>query len=446
MHDSESMRDEPGTQREYETIFILRPDTDQRRHRSRSTPASRGVIEQHGRQAPQARQLGQAQARLRGQEAAQGHLPLLAVPRHRRAWSRRSSATCACSTASSATTRSRSTRTSIPTPRPPTVDDETFDQGGRRPSADEEELVTGAAPRRRASRRRRRHRHRRSTTSSLRRRCDDEQPTDEGQGVEPWPCDMSTTTTSIARATAKARRQGQEGRRAQARLRAPQGLPLLRRQERRHRLQGPADAQVLHHRPRQDHPAPHQRQLRQAPAQGGARHQARAHDRAHAVHRHGEVEAMDKMQVILKDDVHNLGKSGELVDGQARATGATTSSRRASRSRRRAGNVAQIEHEKKHHRGAGTPSSRKDARGDRGPRSTASTVQHRAPGRRGGQALRLGHHARHRRGAGATRASRSTTGRSHLAEPIKTLGEFTVEVKVAREVSAQVKVTVAAKE
>ena len=37
------------------------------------------------RQAAEDRQLGQAQARLRGQEAAQGHLPLLLVPRHGRA-------------------------------------------------------------------------------------------------------------------------------------------------------------------------------------------------------------------------------------------------------------------------------------------------------------------------------------------------------------------------
>ena len=63
-------------------------------------------------------------------------------------------------------------------------------------------------------------------------------------------------------------------------------LPVLHRQGAGHRLQGPAGAQVLHHRAREDRPAPHQRQLRAASAQGAARGQAGAQHRAPALHRH----------------------------------------------------------------------------------------------------------------------------------------------------------------
>ena len=44
---STSMRDEPGTQREYETVFILRPDTNQEGIQSVNTRV-RGVIDAHG--------------------------------------------------------------------------------------------------------------------------------------------------------------------------------------------------------------------------------------------------------------------------------------------------------------------------------------------------------------------------------------------------------------
>ena len=42
-----SMRDEPGTQREFETIFILRPDTNQDGIQSVNTRV-RGVIDSMG--------------------------------------------------------------------------------------------------------------------------------------------------------------------------------------------------------------------------------------------------------------------------------------------------------------------------------------------------------------------------------------------------------------
>jgi small subunit ribosomal protein S6 len=47
MNHAQSMRDEPGTQREYETIFILRPDTNQDGITSVNTRV-RSVIEQKG--------------------------------------------------------------------------------------------------------------------------------------------------------------------------------------------------------------------------------------------------------------------------------------------------------------------------------------------------------------------------------------------------------------
>jgi small subunit ribosomal protein S6 len=47
MAQQQSMRDEPGTQREYETIFILRPDTNQDGIHTVNTKV-RGVIDQLG--------------------------------------------------------------------------------------------------------------------------------------------------------------------------------------------------------------------------------------------------------------------------------------------------------------------------------------------------------------------------------------------------------------
>ena len=108
------------------------------------------------------------------------------------------------------------------------------------------------------------------------------------------------------------------------------------------------------------------------------------------------------MQVILKEDVHNLGKAGELVKvkpgfgrnfliPQGKAVVAT------------AGNVKQIEHEKKVI-AAKQAKLAKDAQA-MGDRLASVEVQIERAGRRRGQALRLGHVARHRGGAARTRAS-----------------------------------------
>ena len=78
-----SSRDMAGRKRDYETIYILRPDstTDVI---AQVNQKIRGVIENGRRQPAEGRQLGQAQARLRGEEAAQRDLPLLLLPGHGR--------------------------------------------------------------------------------------------------------------------------------------------------------------------------------------------------------------------------------------------------------------------------------------------------------------------------------------------------------------------------
>ena len=65
----------------------------------------RGVIEAGGGTLLKVDNWGKRKLAYEVQEAAQGDLPLLLLPRHRRAWSKRSSATCASPTRSSATTR-----------------------------------------------------------------------------------------------------------------------------------------------------------------------------------------------------------------------------------------------------------------------------------------------------------------------------------------------------
>ncbi len=79
-----------------------------------------------------------------------------------------------------------------------------------------------------------------------------------------------------------------------------------------------------------------------------------------------------------------------------------------------------------------------------GQRLDAGRGRDRPPRRRERHALRVGHLGRHRRGARRARASRSTSGRSSCAEPLKALGEVTVPVKLHRDVTAQVKVKVVA--
>ena len=150
---------------------------------------------------------------------------------------------------------------------------------------------------------------------------------------------------------------------------------------------------------------------------------------------------MEKIQVILKEDVPNLGRSGELVAvkpgygvnyliPQGLAVIATRK------------NVARLDHERKQieHRSA---KLRKDAESVAG-RLVGATVNIErvvgegdklfgsVTGRDIGEALAaLGHASDHRKVV--------------LVEPIRALGQYEVEIKVARDVTAKVKVWVVAK-
>ena len=115
-----------------------------------------------------------------------------------------------------------------------------------------------------------------------------------------------------ATTAAEARRPRRRGGRA-ARLRPAQGLPVLRRQDPQGRLQGPRPAQVLRDRARQDHPPADQRQLRPAPARRWPPpSSAPACWRSCPTRWRAPEET--NVKLILREDVENLGKGGELVE------------------------------------------------------------------------------------------------------------------------------------
>ena len=102
------------------------------------------------------------------------------------------------------------------------------------------------------------------------------------------------------------------------------------------------------------------------------------------------------MQVILRDDMDNLGKSGEVVNvkpGYAR----NYLLPRGQAVKATASDVTRVEHEKRVI-AARTAKLAKEAQAEADRLSSGGGLD-RARRRRRGQALRLGHHARHRRGA-----------------------------------------------
>ncbi|HKA88136.1 MAG TPA: 50S ribosomal protein L9 [Haliangiales bacterium] len=150
---------------------------------------------------------------------------------------------------------------------------------------------------------------------------------------------------------------------------------------------------------------------------------------------------MDKIQVILKEDVANLGRSGELVSvkpgygrnyliPQGMAVLATTK------------NVAKIEHEKRQIE-ARASKLRKDAEGVAG-RLAGVTVQLE---RQVGEGDKLFGSVTSRDIEEALRAQGIEVDRKkiHLEHPIRAVGQFTVDIKVARDVAAQIRVWVVAK-
>jgi large subunit ribosomal protein L9 len=151
---------------------------------------------------------------------------------------------------------------------------------------------------------------------------------------------------------------------------------------------------------------------------------------------------MEKIQVILKEDVPHLGRSGELVSvkpgygrnylvPQGLAVIATKK------------NVARMEHEKKviELRSA---KMRKDAEGI-AQRLSGITLQFE---RQVGEGDKLFGSVTSRDIEEGLAAQGVTVDRKkiHLADAIKAIGQFTVEIKLARDVTAPVKVWVVAKQ
>ncbi len=150
---------------------------------------------------------------------------------------------------------------------------------------------------------------------------------------------------------------------------------------------------------------------------------------------------MEKIQVILKEDVPNLGRSGELVavkPGYGRnyliPQGLALLATRK--------NVAQMEHQRKQIE-ASAAKTRKDAESVAARLQGVSVTIERQVGE--GDKLFGSVNTRDIEEALAGAGHKVDRRKIVLAEPLKNLGEFEVEVKVARDVAAKVKVTVARK-
>ena len=148
------------------------------------------------------------------------------------------------------------------------------------------------------------------------------------------------------------------------------------------------------------------------------------------------------MEVILREHVDNLGRRGDVVKvapGYARnfllprklALPVNDGNKRADRARAQARRSARA-------RGA----QQAEAVASRLCADRADAVP---PRRRHRAALWLGNDRRHRRGA-RRKGLEIDRKRIHLDEPLKALGEFTVPVKLHRDVTAQLKVHVAKQE
>ena len=150
---------------------------------------------------------------------------------------------------------------------------------------------------------------------------------------------------------------------------------------------------------------------------------------------------MEKIQVILKEDVPNLGRSGELVSvkpgygrnyliPQGLALAATRK------------NVAQMDHQRKQIESQAAK-VRKDAEGIASNLNGASITIERQVGEE--NKLFGSVTARDIEEALAAKGLKVDRRKIVLGETIKSLGDFNVEVKIARDVTAHVKVTVTAK-
>ncbi len=193
-------------------------------------------------------------------------------------------------------------------------------------------------------------------------------------------------------------------------------------------------------RARQDHPAPHHRHLRPAPAPPHRRDQAGAHGGAAAVHQRLSLRrAIDgrRGHPARRRPEPRQDRRGGAREARLRAqlplAARPRRSRRtartcASSSTRSASSRAKAERERKTAEARGQASS------------TGSKLTRPGARRRGGPALRVGHQPRRRAPARRARASPSTGAASQLDEPIKQLGTYPVVVQVGRDVRATVQV------
>lgn len=149
----------------------------------------------------------------------------------------------------------------------------------------------------------------------------------------------------------------------------------------------------------------------------------------------------DKIQVILKEDVPNLGKSGELVNvkpGYGRNYLIPKGLAIMATKR----NVARLEHERKviELRAA---KLRKDAEAVAARLANATVQIERAVGE--GDKLFGSVTSRDIEEALAAQGHKVDRKQIQLADPIKALGQYTVPVRLSRDVSAEIKVWVVAK-
>jgi large subunit ribosomal protein L9 len=150
---------------------------------------------------------------------------------------------------------------------------------------------------------------------------------------------------------------------------------------------------------------------------------------------------MEKIQVILKEDVPNLGRSGELVSvkpGYGRNYLIPQGLAMAATRR----NVAEMEH----HRqaiAAQAAKTRKDAESVAARLGGVTVRLERQVGE--GDKLFGSVTARDIEEALAAQGHKVDRKKIALHDPIKTLGEHPVQIKVARDVNAQITVVVAAR-
>jgi large subunit ribosomal protein L9 len=148
------------------------------------------------------------------------------------------------------------------------------------------------------------------------------------------------------------------------------------------------------------------------------------------------------MQIILRDDLDNLGKSGEVVNvkpGYAR----NYLLPRGLAIKATAGDIARVEHEKRVI-AARTAKLSKAAQAEADKLSSVSVTITRAVG----EEDKLYGSVTNRDVSEALREKGVVVDakKIHLAEPIKALGEFEVPVKLGRGVTATIKITVAKKD